>query len=211
MRSSAAVPTTTRTSGMPAGFVEFLIAAIVMEITPGPNMTWLALLSAREGRVAGLQAVAGIATGLALLALVAASGAAAMIAAWPPLYELLRWGGILFLLYLAWETWFGEKAEAERPDHSRHFRRGLLVNVLNPKAAAVFVVMVPGFAGPGAVTTQIIMTLIYLAIASLAHGLIVVFAGSFQKALADPKRELIARRVFAIMLAGVAVWFSVTS
>lgn len=66
---------------MPAGFAEFLIAAIVMEITPGPNMTWLALLSAREGRMAGLQAVAGIATGLALLALVAANGATALIAA----------------------------------------------------------------------------------------------------------------------------------
>lgn len=196
---------------MPASFAEFLIAAIVMEITPGPNMTWLALLSAREGRIAGFQALAGITTGLALLALVAASGAAALIAAWPPLYELLRWGGVLFLLFLAWEAWVGEKPEAERPDRSRHFKRGLLVNLLNPKAAAVFVVMIPGFAGPGAMATQIIMTLIYLAIASLAHGLIVVFAGTFQRALADSQREMIVRRVFAIALAGVAVWFAMTS
>lgn len=196
---------------MPASFAEFLIAAIVMEITPGPNMTWLALLSAREGRIAGFQALAGITTGLALLALVAASGAAALIAAWPPLYELLRWGGVLFLLFLAWEAWVGEKPEAERPDRSRHFKRGLLVNLLNPKAAAVFVVMIPGFAGPGAMATQIIMTLIYLAIASLAHGLIVMFAGTFQRALADSQREMIVRRVFAIALAGVALWFAMTS
>lgn len=196
---------------MPASFAEFLIAAIVMEITPGPNMTWLALLSAREGRIAGFQALAGITTGLALLALVAASGAAALIAAWPPLYELLRWGGVLFLLFLAWEAWVGEKPEAEHPDRSRHFKRGLLVNLLNPKAAAVFVVMIPGFAGPGAMATQIIMTLIYLAIASLAHGLIVVFAGTFQRALADSQREMIVRRVFAIALAGVALWFAMTS
>lgn len=196
---------------MPASFAEFLIASIVMEITPGPNMTWLALLSAREGRIAGFQALAGITTGLALLALVAASGAAALIAAWPPLYELLRWGGVLFLLFLAWEAWVGEKPEAERPDRSRHFKRGLLVNLLNPKAAAVFVVMIPGFAGPGATITQIVMTLIYLAIASLAHGLIVVFAGTFQRALADPQREMIVRRVFAIALAGVAFWFAMTS
>lgn len=196
---------------MPAGFIEFLVAAIVMEITPGPNMTWLALLSAREGRIAGFQALAGITTGLALLAFVAASGVAALIMAWPPLYEILRWGGVLFLLFLAWEAWVGEKAEAERPDRSRHFKRGLLVNLLNPKAAAVFVVMIPGFAGPGATAAQIIMTLIYLAIASLAHGLIVVFAGSFQRALANPRREMIVRRIFAIALAGVAVWFTMTS
>ncbi len=196
---------------MQPGFAEFLIAAIVMEITPGPNMTWLALLSAREGRMAGLQALAGIATGLALLALVAASGAAALIAAWPPLYQLLRWGGVAFLLFLAWEAWVGEKEGAAQPDQHRHFRRGLVVNLLNPKAAAVYVVMIPGFAGPGEITTQIIMTVIYLVIASLAHGLIVAFAGSFQKALADPRRELIVRRIFAILLAGVAVWFAATS
>ena len=94
---------------MQASFAEFLVAAIVMEITPGPNMTWLALLSAREGRMAGLQAVAGIATGLTLLAVIAATGAAALISAWPPVYEALRWAGVIFLLYLAWETWVGEK------------------------------------------------------------------------------------------------------
>ena len=62
---------------MQASYAEFLVAAIVMEITPGPNMTWLALLSAREGRAAGLMAVAGIASGLAMLSLIAATGAAA--------------------------------------------------------------------------------------------------------------------------------------
>jgi threonine/homoserine/homoserine lactone efflux protein len=196
---------------MQPGFAEFLIAAIVMEITPGPNMTWLALLSAREGRAAGFMAVAGIATGLSLLALVAATGAAAAIAAYPALYEAIRWGGVVFLLYLAWEAWVGEKDGAGRPDQGRHFRRGLVVNLLNPKAAAVFVVMIPGFAGPGETETQVAMTLIYLVIASIAHGLIVVFAGSFERALADPRRELIVRRIFALLLAAVAVWFALTS
>lgn len=196
---------------MQPSHVEFLLAAIVMEITPGPNMTWLALLSARKGRPAGLMAVAGIATGLTLLALVAATGAAAAINTWPALYEILRWGGVLFLVYLAWEAWVGEKDGSAVPDHTRHFRRGLIVNLLNPKAAAVFIVMIPGFAGPGETTTQIIMTLVYLVIATIAHGLIVIFAGSFQQALADPKRELVVRRIFAILLAGVAVWFAFTS
>jgi len=195
-----------------ASFAEFLIAAVVMEITPGPNMTWLALLAAREGRSAGLMAVAGITTGLTLLALVAASGAAALIAAWPPLHEALRWGGVAFLLYLAWEAWVGERNGGQAIEHGRHFRRGVIVNLLNPKAAAVFVVMIPGFAVPGAsVIALIAMTVSYLIIATLAHLLIVVFAGSFERALADPGREIIVRRVFAVALAGVALWFAVGS
>jgi len=197
---------------MSAGFTEFLVAAIVMEITPGPNMTWLALLSAGEGRIAGLQAVAGIASGLALLAIIAATGVSALISAWPALYEALRWAGVAFLLYLAWEAWVGETASGKREDPGKHFWRGLVVNLLNPKAAAVFVVMIPGFAGPDPAAAGLLgMTLTYLAIATLAHVLIVVFAGSFQKAMADPKREALVRRIFAIALAAVAVWFAVTS
>ena len=194
---------------MPPTFAEFLIAAIVMEITPGPNMTWLALLAAREGRITGLQAVAGIATGLALLAIIAATGAAALIATWPLLYTALRWGGVLFLLYLAWEAWVGEEDTGKPPEPRRHFRRGLIVNLLNPKAAAVFIVMIPAFAGPDAPASVLItMTLTYLAIATLAHALIVAFAGGFEKALAHPRREKIVRRIFALALAGVAIWFA---
>lgn len=196
---------------MSAAFVEFLVAAIVMEITPGPNMTWLALLSAREGRMAGLMAVAGIATGLTILALIAATGAAALISAYPAIHEALRWGGVLFLLYLAWEAWVGEKADNDPRAQGRHFGRGLIVNMLNPKAAAVFAVMIPSFAGEGQVGTQLVMTAIYLLIASLAHALIVAFAGSFQKALADPRREVIVRRIFAVVLVGVAIWFAISS
>jgi len=196
---------------MPAAFVEFLIAAIVMEITPGPNMTWLALLSAREGRMAGLTAVAGITTGLTLLALIAATGAAALINTYPAVYEALRWGGVLFLLYLAWEAWVGEKQKVNADLTGRHFRRGLIVNMLNPKAAAVFIVMIPSFAGIGQATLQVAMTVAYLCIASLAHALIVVFAGSFQNALSDPRRELLVRRIFAITLVGIAAWFALTS
>ena len=194
---------------MPPSFAEFLIAAIVMEITPGPNMTWLALLSAREGRVAGFHAVAGIATGLTVLAVCAAIGTAALIATWPLLYTALRWGGVLFLLFLAWEAWVGEKDDGKGLEPERQFRRGLIVNLLNPKAAAVFIVMIPGFAGSDAPAGALIaMTLTYLAIATLAHVLIVAFAGSFERALADPRRERIVRRIFALALAGVAIWFA---
>lgn len=197
---------------MPASFLEFLLAALVMEITPGPNMTWLALLAAREGRIAGMMAVAGIATGLALLALVTASGAAAIVTAWPPLYEALRWGGVLFLLYLAFEAWVGERKSITAAS-DRNFRRGLLINLLNPKAAAVFLVMIPSFAGPAPTQASVlvVMNVVYLAIATTAHALIVLFAASFQKALADPARELVVRRIFAACLGAIAIWFAATS
>ncbi len=195
-------------------FTEFLLAALVMELTPGPNMTWLALLSAQQGRRAGFLAVAGIALGLAILALAAGAGAAALIQAYPALYEALRWGGIIFLLYLALEAWRGESGGDNRPGAlARHFRRGLIVNLLNPKAATVFAVLIPAFAGSASPTGMWIaaMSAIYVAIATMVHALLVLFAGSFKKALAEPRREIVVRRIFALALIGVAVWFTVST
>lgn len=192
-------------------FAEFLLAALIMELTPGPNMTWLALLAAQQGRMAGFQAVAGITSGLTLLAIIAATGATTLIATWPWLYEAIRWGGILFLLYLAIEAWIGEK-DAKRPvDRTRNFRRGFLINILNPKAAAVFLVMIPGFSGSSGVGAIALMTVIYLGIATSVHTLIVVFAGVLQRSLADPRREVIVRRAFAIALVGIAIWLGATT
>jgi threonine/homoserine/homoserine lactone efflux protein len=119
----------------------------------------------------------------------------------------------MFLFYLAYEAWRGEKNTGSADLAGKHFWRGLFVNLLNPKAAAVYIVMIPSFAGPapasnGALLT---MTLTYLAIATAAHALIVLFAATFQKALADPRRERIVRRIFAVMLAAIAIWFAFTS
>jgi threonine/homoserine/homoserine lactone efflux protein len=194
---------------MDPGFVNFLIASVVMELTPGPNMTWLALLAAREGRGAGLRAVAGISLGLALLGAVAATGAAALISSYPVVFDLIRWAGVAFLLYLAAEAWIGERSQ-DQDDQGRHFRRGLLVNLLNPKAATVFVVLVPSFSGGSAAHpgTIALMSIIYVAIATLAHAAIALFASSLQGYLTRPEVEKPVRRIFAIALAAVAVWFA---
>ena len=64
-------------------FLPFLITTMLIELTPGPNMAWLALTSATQGKRSGFAAVAGIATGLAILALASAMGLAALAAQLP--------------------------------------------------------------------------------------------------------------------------------
>ncbi|HMO08654.1 MAG TPA: LysE family transporter, partial [Paracoccaceae bacterium] len=71
----------------------FALASLLSELVPGPNMGYLALVAAAEGRRAGLAAVGGVALGLAGLGLAAAFGIAALVAASPAAYGLLRWGG----------------------------------------------------------------------------------------------------------------------
>ncbi|MCA3565575.1 MAG: LysE family transporter [Methylocystis sp.] len=68
---------------MPAGFFAFLLTSILIELTPGPNMAWLAALALSRGRRPARIAVAGVATGLSFLGLMAALGLGALVAGSP--------------------------------------------------------------------------------------------------------------------------------
>ena len=73
--------------------IEFLLAVTLLELTPGPNMAYLASLALTRGRTAGLIACIGVACGLSVHAVVTVFGAGTLIQQYPWLYETLRWVG----------------------------------------------------------------------------------------------------------------------
>src|SRR5690242_7760339 len=93
----------------------FALAVALIELTPGPNMGYLAVLAASAGRRAGLAATAGVAAGLLGVGVASSLGLAAIVAASNLIYEILRWGGVLYLLWLAWEGWRDAPAGIEEP------------------------------------------------------------------------------------------------
>lgn len=201
-----------------ATLAAFLGTALLIELTPGPNMAYLALVSAVEGRREGLATTLGIALGLAIVGLAAALGLAALLSASPMAFAVLRWGGAVYLLWLAFEAWTGaSEVSPSRANHrknaAQHFRRGLIVNLLNPKAALFFVAILPGFTDPARplVLQTVILSLLYVALATAIHLAIVGLAGTAQRWLSDPARQNFARRGFALMLAGVAAWFLIST
>ncbi|MFN7130352.1 MAG: LysE family translocator, partial [Brevundimonas sp.] len=129
----------------------FLFAVAVIELTPGPNMGWLAALTLREGRKGGLAAVAGITSGLSLQLLAAVTGLTALIVSAPAIFGLLHWAGVAFMLYLAADALMdtGTAAPATAAGE-RGFRRGVIANVLNPKALAFYVLLISQFVNPAA-------------------------------------------------------------
>jgi threonine/homoserine/homoserine lactone efflux protein len=127
----------------------FILTSLIIEMTPGPNMAYLAVLGASRGRIAGFSAVLGVALGLALLGIAVGLGAGSLILNNRLAYESLRWAGALYLCWLAYDSW----KEGRRPAASTpispfcfvHFRRGFVSNILNPKAALFFIAVVPEF------------------------------------------------------------------
>jgi threonine/homoserine/homoserine lactone efflux protein len=195
----------------------FALTALVIEITPGPNMTYLAALSLSRGMRTGFAAVAGIALGLMTYGVIAAFGLAAAIEHSPWLYGLLRWGGVAYLLWLAWDAWSGKEDASPVGADARPwpaFRRGLITNLLNPKAAMFYVAVLPEFvrADAGSVVRQTLMlSFIYVAIATLIHAAIVMLAGSLQSTIDVANNRNVVRRLFALALVAIAVWFALTT
>ena len=192
----------------------FLLTSLLIELTPGPNMAYLALVSAVQGRRAGLAATLGVALGLSIIGLAAALGLAALINASETAFALLRWGGAAYLAWLAIEAWWGagevspERAALEE-DTAKHFRRGLIVNLLNPKAGLFFVAVLPSFvvSGENLLGQTVLLTALYVAVATVVHLVIVALAGSVNRWFEQPEQQKIARRIFAVLLAGVALYF----
>ena len=157
----------------------FALTCVIIEITPGPNMTYLAALSLSNGMRTGFAAVAGIALGLLAYGVIAALGLAALIDSSPLLYGVLRWTGVAYLLWLAWESWASEREaapEAIGGDDGRPglaFRRGLITNLLNPKAAVFYVAVLPEFVqvdGGPVVLQTLLLSVVYVAIATAIHS-----------------------------------------
>ena len=77
----------------PGVILPFLVALLLIELTPGPNMGWLALVAAGRGRIAGLAAVAGVTLGLTVWMLAATAGLTQALLRAPALYQGIRWPG----------------------------------------------------------------------------------------------------------------------
>jgi threonine/homoserine/homoserine lactone efflux protein len=195
---------------------EFILAVFLLELTPGPNMAYLATLALARGRSAGLYATLGVGLGLSVHAVVTVFGAGTLIQHYPWLYEALRWTGVAYLLFLAWEGWWSEKENSpERADlfstAGPLFLRGFLSNVFNPKSILFFVSVVPTFvrSGPSELATplqMIIFGVLYVGIATAIHATIVMLAGELRPWLVEGPRQRLVRRILSVALAFVAVW-----
>lgn len=190
-------------------FWEFVIAATIAEITPGPNMGYLAALAIAKGRRAGLAAVAGVALGLAILGIAAAFGAGLVTQSYPLAGEVLRWAGVAYLLWLAWEAWRGDENIPDG-EFAPSFRRGLIVNLLNPKAGLFYVAVLPAFLNRNepTIAALLMLTAIYVVIATVVHASVVVGAASLRSKFADEASMTRLRRISAVLLAVVALWLA---
>jgi threonine/homoserine/homoserine lactone efflux protein len=195
-------------------FLPFIAAVLLLELTPGPNMGYLAIVATRFGRRAGLVTILGITAGLSVYMLAAVFGLTEVVLNVHWLYSLLRWAGVAYLLWLALDVWRTPDARPGdldvEPAAQRFMVRGLLANLLNPKAAVFYVGLLPAFTDPARPFAPQALTLglTHIAISVVIHVSIVLAAWRAASLVMPDGGARRLRAVFALGLAAIALWLA---
>jgi threonine/homoserine/homoserine lactone efflux protein len=193
----------------------FGLVALGMALTPGPNMIYLVSRSICQGRTAGLISLGGVALGFVIYMLCAAFGITALLLAVPFAYDALRFGGALYLLWLAWQA---IKPGGRSPFQVRAlpvdsprklFAMGFVTNLLNPKIAVLYLSLLPQFIDPqhGNVLGQsLTLGCLQIVLSMCVNAAVAMTAGSIAGFLARRPRWLAFQRwMMGTVLTGLAV------
>lgn len=198
-----------------ASLLTFALVCLGLVLTPGPNMMYLVSRSICQGREAGLISLGGVGLGFLVYMVAAALGITALLFAVPLAYDVLRLAGAAYLLYLAWQVL---KPGGRSPfqvrnlavdSNRRLFAMGLLTNLLNPKAAMLYLSLLPQFIDParGSVLMQsLVLGSLQIAISLSVNALIAMAAGTIASFLgARPMWMVVQRWLMGTVLAGLGL------
>ncbi|PWB32028.1 lysine transporter LysE [Pseudomonas sp. SDI] len=193
----------------------FTGAALLMVLTPGPNMIYLISRSICQGRMAGVTSLIGVVAGFFVHMSAAAIGLTALFMAVPLGYDLLRWLGAGYLLWMAWQA---VKPGARSPFQARELPAdspkklvlmGFLTSVLNPKVAIFYLSILPQFITPehGSLLAQsLTLGLTQIAVSFSVNLLIALFAAGLAAWFVRyPLWLMLQRYVMGFVLAALAL------
>lgn len=192
----------------------FFAASLVLAITPGPDNLFVLAQAARQGSLAGLTVTIGLCTGLLVHTAAVACGVAALVKTSAIAFSLLKYLGAGYLLYLAYGAFRADGAadgdrQVDGLSYGRLYRRGIIMNVTNPKVSLFFLAFLPQFVDPayGSVTLQIgLLALLFILSAILVFGAISLLAGQIGSWLRRSARaQRILNRLAGLVFVGLAV------
>lgn len=197
----------------------FLVAALLLALTPGPVWLYLISRTLTQGRHAGYYSLIGVAAGQALHAVFAAFGITVLLLAVPLAFELIKLAGAAYLLWLAINTLrgggisFTPQPLAAVPD-AVLLRQGLVASVLNPKVALFYLSLFPQFVAPAAgpvLAQSLVLGAVQIASALLVDGSLVTVAGALARFFArQPLWLRLQRWCLGAAFGVLAVWLALT-
>ena len=196
-------------------FGVFFAAAFVLAVVPGPGMLYVLARTVRGGHREGLLSTLGTAVAGILHTLAAALGISAVLATSALAFSVVKWAGILYLIYLGLRTII-ERSETKdlplEPVSRGALRQGVLTEVLNPKTALFFLAFIPQFIDPAgnAFAQFVLLGFVTTLLTSGADLLVVFAAGPLSRVLRQNRRlQQVQRVASGGTLVGLGVYVAV--
>lgn len=191
----------------------FIIATTLLSLAPGPDNVFVLTQSALFGKRSGVLVTLGLSTGLIVHTTAVAFGVAAVFQTSVIAFTALKIVGAIYLLYLAWQTFRASANQLATPKSSLRsgwalYRRGIIMNITNPKVSIFFLAFLPQFASPtqGPLAPQIfILGGVFIIVSFVIFSAIAVLAGILGGWLNNsPKAQVYLNRVSGVVFAGLA-------
>jgi homoserine/homoserine lactone efflux protein len=193
-------------------FTAFILITLALVVTPGPIVTLVISTGATQGMRAALTTVAGTTLGNAFLLLAIALGLSWVLANALVLFEVLRWAGAAYLVWLGIQAWrrAGQASRAPSPSGRVYFTRGVFVALSNPKTIVFFTAFLPQFIDPNLpVGRQLAaMCIVSVVLAATTDTAWAVGSGLGRAWFMKPSRAKILGRFSGTVLAGGGIWLS---
>lgn len=197
--------------------IEFLLTALVVVLAPGTGVIYTLATGLTRGKLAAIAASVGCTIGIVPAMLAAILGLAAVLHSSAIAFQIVKYAGVAFLLYLAWQTLrdrgaLSVDASESSRDLAQIAMRGTMLNVLNPKLSLFFLAFLPQFLSGDASKATAEMLLLGAVFMAMTFVVFVVFVGygvfaslARDKVLESPRAMTWLRRVFAASFAGLGL------
>lgn len=198
----------------PGILLMFFTTSALLALSPGPDNLFVMTQAAQQGRKAGLLVTLGLCTGLLFHTAAVTLGLAALFKSSAVSFTILKFTGAGYLLYLAWlslraGTETAPTAAADRLDSGALYRRGIIMNITNPKVSIFFLAFLPQFTDPakGALPMQLLLLgSIFIVATIIVFGAISFLAGVFgEKFSRSAFAQKVLNRAAAGIFAGLAL------
>ncbi len=189
----------------------FIITAVTLNLYPGPDTIYILTRSTAQGRAAGVASALGISSGCVIHALLGALGLAAVVMASATAYQMIKWAGAAYLVYLGLTMLRAHGhgssyALSTKQSPGRIYVQGVITSLLNPKVALFFLALIPQFIAPNAVhpgLSFLALGLTFVATSTLWSLVLAVAAGALHRRLASGSGARWLKRLGGGLLVGL--------
>ena len=194
--------------------VDFLITSLIVVLIPGTGVVYTVSTGLARGQRASVYAALGCTAGIVPHLLATVVGLAALLHMSALAFQVLKFAGMAYLLYLAWATWRDKQAfaldvRAAAIDAKGIVVKAFLINILNPKLSIFFLAFLPQFVAsqaPSPLLHLLVLSGVFMAMTFAVFVVYGLLAHGFRKAVIDsPRVQAWLRRGFAAAFAGLGV------